>query len=86
MQTIPFIDLFLQIPGQHNAGIDEDWNKNSTYDGSLQPVLSFGGVDEGEDQGQKIHTHQQHHANEGQNPFTFIVFHSSFSIEESFLS
>ena len=44
------------------------------------------GVHEREYQGHQIHARQQDYADEGQNPFTFIVFHSSFSIEESFLS
>ncbi len=69
--------LFFQIPGQHDTGVDKDRNKDRTYDGGFQPVFALGGVGKGEDQGQKIHAHQQYYAHEGQNPFEFTVFHSS---------
>lgn len=58
--------------------------KNRAYNRGFQPELPGGGVHEREYQGHQIHARQQDYADEGQNPFTF--FHSSFSIEESFLS
>ena len=76
--------LFFQIPGQHDTGVDKDRNKDRTYDGGFQPVFALGGVGKGEDQGQKIHAHQQYYAHKGQNPFEFTVFHSSV-YKKSFL-